>query len=74
MSAEITFTVEPFHETGGYVARWDDPLGRGGISTQGDSLRELQGMVADAVLGFFESEEEPPKVRGVTLEEFTQSL
>ena len=26
MSAEIAFTVEPCHETSGYVARWDDPL------------------------------------------------
>lgn len=74
MSAEITFTVERCHETGGYVARWDDPLGRGGITTQGDSLSELQEMVADAVQGFFEMDEVPPKVRGISLEEFTQSL
>ncbi len=74
MSAEITFTVEPCHETSGYVARWDDPLGRGGITTQGDSLSELQEMVADAVQGFFETDEEPPQVRGISLEEFTQSL
>jgi len=63
MIEEITFTVEPCHESGGYVARWDDPLGRGGITTQGDSLAELQDMVADAVLGFFEPEEKPRQVR-----------
>ncbi|MBN8419632.1 MAG: hypothetical protein J0L73_11995 [Verrucomicrobia bacterium] len=74
MSAEITFTVAPCHETGGYVARWDDPLGRGGISTQGDSLNELQEMVADAVQVFFEPDGKPPQVRGISLEEFTQSL
>lgn len=63
MNAEITFTVEPCLETGGYVARWDDPLGRGGITTQGDSLNELQEMVADAVQGFFEPDEKPQQVR-----------
>jgi len=63
MSAEITFVVEPCHETGGYVARWDDPLGRGGITTQGDSLSELQDMVSDAVSGFFEPGERPSRVK-----------
>ena len=31
-----------------YVARWGDALGGGGITTQGDSLQELQDMVRDA--------------------------
>jgi predicted RNase H-like HicB family nuclease len=53
---EITFQVEPCQETGGYVARWDDPRG-GGITTQGDTLAELQTMVADAVGGYFEANE-----------------
>lgn len=74
MSAEITFTVEPCLETGGYIARWDDPFGRGGITTQGDSLIELQEMVADAVQGFFEPGQKPQRVRCVSLDEFTQSL
>jgi predicted RNase H-like HicB family nuclease len=74
MNAEITFTVEPCHEPGGYIARWDDPLGRGGIITQGDSLNELQEMVTDAVQGFFEPEQKPKQVRGIPLEEFTQAL
>ena len=38
---EITFRVEACAETGGFVARWDDPAG-GGITTQGDSLAELR--------------------------------
>ncbi|OYW30260.1 MAG: hypothetical protein B7Z47_03795 [Chthoniobacter sp. 12-60-6] len=63
MNAEIIFAVEPCLETGGYVARCDDPLGRGGITTQGDSLNELQEMVGDAVQGFFEPEEKPQQVR-----------
>ena len=30
-------------DTGGYVARWDDPAG-GGITTQGDSFAELDAV------------------------------
>lgn len=63
MNEEITFTVETCEVSGGYVARWDDPLGRGGITTQGDSLNELQVMVADAVAGFFEPDEKPCRVK-----------
>ena len=60
---EITFTVEPCAETGGFVARWDDAPGRGGITTQGDSLAELQAMIADAVTGYFEPATRPKEVR-----------
>jgi predicted RNase H-like HicB family nuclease len=63
MNEEITFIVEPCEVGGGYVARWDDPLGRGGITTQGDSLSELQEMVSDAVAGFFEPDEKPRRVK-----------
>ena len=59
---EITFRVESCTETGGYVARWDDPKG-GGITTQGDTLAELQSMVADAVSGYFEQGRTPARVR-----------
>ena len=45
---EITFRIEAGAETGGFVARWDDPAG-GGITTQGDSLAELHTMISDAV-------------------------
>ncbi|MCI0539508.1 MAG: hypothetical protein L0Z50_30220 [Verrucomicrobiales bacterium] len=60
---EITFTVEPCLETGGFVARWDDAPGKGGITTQGDSLAELHAMIADAVNGYFDSPERPDRVR-----------
>ena len=59
---EITFSVEPCAETGGFVARWDDPRG-GGITTQGDTLAELQYMVADAISGYFEAGSAPTRVR-----------
>ncbi len=58
----ITFTVVNCPETGGFVARWDDPSG-GGISTQGDSMGELETMVRDAVTGYFFEGSEPPRVR-----------
>jgi predicted RNase H-like HicB family nuclease len=60
---ELTFTVETCADTGGFVARWDDEPGRGGITTQGDSLAELHAMVADAVSGYFEADERPARVR-----------
>ena len=60
---EITFTIESCPETGGFVARWDDAPGRGGITTQGDSFAELDVMIADAVNGFFDPAERPQRVR-----------
>lgn len=58
----IEFTVEADHESGGYVAFWDDPRG-GGITTQGDDLRELQEMVADAMRCYFDESERPQAIR-----------
>jgi predicted RNase H-like HicB family nuclease len=60
---DIVFTVTPCRETGGYVARWDDLPERGGISTQGETLSELEEMIADAVSGYFESADRPRKVK-----------
>ena len=59
---EITFSVAPCHETGGYVARWDSP-GGGGITTQGDSFAELDAMISDAVSGYFDEGQKPQRVR-----------
>ena len=59
---EITFQVEACAETGGFVARWDDPA-RGGITTRGDSLAELQAMISSAAHGYFEGGQRPPRVR-----------
>lgn len=54
--SSIVFNVTACQETGGYVARWDDEPGRGGITTQGETLSELEEMIADAVAGFFETD------------------
>ena len=50
---EITFVVERDEDSSLLVASWDDPSGRGGITTQGEDLRELQDMVKDAATGYF---------------------
>jgi predicted RNase H-like HicB family nuclease len=58
----LTFEVTMCRESGGYVARWDDPAG-GGITTQGDSFAELDEMVRDAIDGYFADREKPAAVR-----------
>lgn len=60
---EIKFIIEPCDEMGGFVARWNDVPGKGGITTQGDSFAELDAMIADAVNGYFEPGERPERVR-----------
>lgn len=50
---EITFKVEPDEEVAGFVGSWDDPSGKGGITTEGEDLRELQEMIIDAASGYF---------------------
>jgi predicted RNase H-like HicB family nuclease len=59
---EITFRVEPCRETGDFVARWDEPK-RGGITTKGDTLADLQAMIADAVSGYFNPSAKPSRLR-----------
>lgn len=59
---DLVFSVTACEETGGYVARWDDPAG-GGITTQGDTIDELASMVKDAMQGYFYGRELPRKAR-----------
>jgi predicted RNase H-like HicB family nuclease len=61
--SSIVFNVTACQETGGYVARWDDKPGHGGITTQGETLSELEEMIADAVTGYFDAANRPQKVR-----------
>jgi predicted RNase H-like HicB family nuclease len=60
---EITFQIASCVETGGYVARWDGAPGTGGITTQGETIEELQTMIADAVGAYFEPAQRPERVR-----------
>lgn len=58
----ITFNITPCPETGGFIARWDDAAG-GGITTQGDTIAELEAMIRDAVIGYFFEQATTPRVR-----------
>jgi predicted RNase H-like HicB family nuclease len=58
----ITFAVRACPNTGGFVARWDDPAG-GGITTQGETMAELEAMLRDAVEGYFFDRPRPARVR-----------
>jgi len=61
--SSIVFNVTACPETGGYIARWDDKPGHGGITTQGETLSELAEMIADAVTGYFEAPKRPQRVK-----------
>jgi predicted RNase H-like HicB family nuclease len=61
--SSIIFNVTACQDTGGYVARWDDEPGKGGITTQGETLSELEEMIADAVTGYFEAAKRPQSVK-----------
>ena len=63
MREEITFVVEKDEDSDVLVASWDDPIGSGGIATQGADLKELQEMVADAVRCYFDDADRPARVR-----------
>jgi predicted RNase H-like HicB family nuclease len=61
---EITLQVIPGEEDeGGFTAWWDDLPGHGGITTQGETLAELQEMVIEAVSLYFEGQEAPKHIR-----------
>jgi len=52
---EITFQVQRDEESGWLVASWDDPNGTGGITTQGQDLRDLQMQITEVAVHFDES-------------------
>ncbi len=60
---EITLTVERDEDSGGYVASWDAPRGKGGIVTQGGDLSELQDNVREAVTCYFDEGKAPRSIR-----------
>jgi predicted RNase H-like HicB family nuclease len=62
---EITFNVERDEEAACFIASWDDPAGKGGITTQGEDLRELQEMILDATTAYFHASgtKAPSRVR-----------
>lgn len=60
---EIILTVERDEESGWFVASWDEPRGKGGITTQGRDLRQLQDNVREAVRLPFANGKTPRRIR-----------
>jgi len=60
---EITLQVERDEASGWLVASWDAPNGAGGITTQGQDLRDLQQQVTEAVAAYFDEGAVPRYIR-----------
>lgn len=60
---EITLQVLRDEDSGWLVASWDAPGQAGGITTQGEDLRDLQQQVTEAVAAYFEDGEAPQRIR-----------
>ena len=60
---EITLQVQRDEESGWLVAWWDDPDGVGGITTQGQDLRDLQQQITEAVAVHFDGGAVPRRIR-----------
>jgi predicted RNase H-like HicB family nuclease len=51
------------NETGTLVASWDDPCGFGGLTTQAETLAELERNIRDAIAVHFEPDDVPKPMR-----------
>jgi hypothetical protein len=60
---EIAFQVQRDERSGWLVAWWDDSEGSGGITTQGQDLRDLQQQITDAVAVHFDDGAAPRRIR-----------
>jgi predicted RNase H-like HicB family nuclease len=60
---EVTLQVQRDEESGWLVASWDAPGDAGGITTQGEDLRDLQQQITDAVSAHFEEGERRRRIR-----------
>jgi hypothetical protein len=60
---EITLQVERDEDSGWLVASWDAPNSAGGITTQGQDLRNLQQQVTEAVSAYFDGGAVPRRIR-----------
>ena len=60
---EITFQVQRDEQSSWLVAWWDDSDGAGGITTQGQDLRDLQQQITEAVAVHFDERALPRRIR-----------
>lgn len=63
LAGDETVVFRVTEGNGRYVARWDDPSGKGGITTQADTLEALDDALWDAVLCHFDEEKVPTSLR-----------
>jgi hypothetical protein len=59
---KIHFNAEQDEESSLLVASWDEPDGKGGVTTQGRDLVELRAVVHEAVLCHFDEGHAPETV------------
>ncbi|MBY0503253.1 MAG: hypothetical protein K2X03_05065 [Bryobacteraceae bacterium] len=59
----ITIRISACDESATLVASWDDPRGFGGLTTQAQTLGELERNIRDALAVHFEPEDFPKQVR-----------
>ena len=60
---EITLQVHRDEDSGWLVASWDSPDATGGITTQGQDLRDLQAQITEAVAAHFDEGSIPRRIR-----------
>ena len=60
--SKITLQVERDESSGWYVASWDAPGGKGGITTQGRELQDLQTNIREAVRCHFGPKQMPQEI------------
>lgn len=60
---EITITITSCKDTGLLVASWDDPRGHGGLTTQAETIGELEANIREAIDVHFDPDERPERVR-----------
>jgi len=59
----MSITFEVSQDGTGFVAKWNAPLGMGGITTPAYSLQELIPAIIEAVHCHFDEDEAPSKVQ-----------
>ena len=59
---QITIRVATCPETGALVASWDDLEGTGGLTTQAETLSELENNIREAISVHFEPDEIPSHI------------
>jgi hypothetical protein len=60
---EITLEALRDEQSGWLVASWNDSDGSGGITTQGQDLRDLQQQITEAVSVHFDEGAAPRRIR-----------